>query len=317
MHMPRVFTEYPKDNDLAGVVEAAVYRVGEKLANLDANDLALSGNARKILCEAPRGETDSDGPVAVRRHPRIPRARWALRNAIERAARTFAWALPDNEKPFSDLAFVTLNDGFGLLSLIARECNVGTIVHAHTDDERCDDARLIGKATGNRADDYICGDIEDVHFYVKRTGMSCDVFVSRDGIGEAPDPDLFFETLFDLSENGFSFGFDSIDDSRGPADGLNRCDEAALIRRHLLAAGFRVDRFLTSAAEKRPLVPRLKGSLSDLALRLVRRCPSEHPPDTSDRFAIFGIRPPRLAIARQALRMEKAPRTGAAALQPA
>jgi hypothetical protein len=247
----------------------------------------------------------------------MPRARWTLRTEIERTARTFAWALPENERPFSDLTLVTFNDRFGLLSLIARECNIGTIIHAHTNDKRCDDARVIGRITGNKADRYICGDIEDVHFFMKRIGMSCDVFVSREGIGGAPDPRLFFDTLFDMSESGFSFGFDSFDPVTSSARVGGATDEAASLRRHLLDAGFRVDRFHTSTAEKGPFVPRLKGSISDLALRLVRRRPSEQPPVTADRFAIFGVRPPGAAVEWAAPRRRRSPlRAGAATLQP-
>jgi len=266
--------------------------VSEKLARLSSENLTISDGSKKILCDMPATEEETPDSSMPRLFPRLPRARWALRSAIERAAQTFAWALPDNETPFSDLTLIALNDGFGILSLIARECNIGTIVYVNPDDTLCDDARAIGRATGNRADHYIYGDIEDVHFYIKRIGIECDVFVSRDGIGNSTEPELFFDTLFDISDHGFSFGFDSAEPLCRSITQIPRVDEASAIRRHLITAGFRVEQFHTSAAGRGPVVPRLKGSLSDLASRLIRRRPSEQPPDTFDRYAIFGTRPP-------------------------
>ena len=292
MRISRASTEYPKDRDLTGVVRAAVFRVSEKLAGLNSENLTISDGSKKILCDMPGKETEAPDSSMPRLFPRLPRARWTLRSAIERAAQTFAWALPDDETPFSDLTLVAFNDGFGILSLIARECNIGTIVYVNPDDTLCDDARAIGRATGNRADHYIYGDIEDVHFYIKRTGIECDVFVSRDGIGNSTDPKLFFDTLFDISDRGFSFGFDSAEPICTSIKQSHRIDEASSLRQHLIAAGFRMERFHTSAAGRGPVAPRLKGSLSDLASRLIRRRPSGQPPDTFDRYAIFGTRPP-------------------------
>jgi hypothetical protein len=292
MRIFRASTEYPKDRDLTGVIRAAVLRVSEKLAHLNSENIAISDSSKEILCDMPGNIEEIPDFSMPRLFPRLPRARWALRTAIERAGQTFAWALPDDETPFSDLTLIAFNDGFGILSLIARECNIGTIVYVNPDDRLCDDARAIGRATGNRADHYIYGDIEDVHFYIKRTGIECDVFVSRDGIGNSTDPELFFDTLFDISDRGFSFGFDSAEPLCTSIKQSLRIDEASSLRRHLITAGFRVEQFHTSAASRGPVVPRLKGSLSDLASRLIRRRPSGQPPDTFDRYAIFGTRPP-------------------------
>lgn len=291
MRIFRGFTDYPKDRDLAGVVSAAVFCVSDKLARLEDGNLSLTEATRKILCETPRAEPETADTPSPGRFSRLPRARWALRSAIERAAQTFAWALPADDKPFSDLTLVAFNDGFGILSLIARECNIGTIIYANPDDALCDDARVVGRATGNKADYYLCGDIEDVHFFAKRNDIECDVFVSRAGIRDTADPELFFDTLFDFSEHGFSFGFDSAEPLKASNPQHNLLSEASALKQHLITAGFRVERFHTSAAGKDPVVPRLRGSLSDLASRLVRRYLSEQPPDTADRYAIFGSRP--------------------------
>ncbi len=309
MRIFRGFTDYPKDRDLAGVVSAAIFSVSDKLAHLDGENLSLTEASRKILFEIPCAKQEGTDPLSPGRFSRLPRARWTLRSAIERAAQTFAWALPVDDKPFSDLTLVAFNDGFGILSLIARECNIGTIIYANPDDALCDDARAVGRATGNKADHYICGNIEDVHFYTKRIGIECDVFVSRAGIRDTADPELFFDTLFDFSERGFSFGFDSAEPLCASIRQTNLAGEASSLRKHLITAGFRVDRFHTSAAGKGPVVPRLKGSLSDLASRLVRRCPSEPPSDSTNRFAIFGNRPPGVAIARAAGANRRAART--------
>ena len=184
MRFLREKAKYPKDRDLVRVLNAAAARVHGRLLSLDTETLGVSTTTKRVL----------------RAQPEI------LSSHMHRCAHVFAWALPSDDAPFSDLSLVAFGDGLGVLSLLAKECGVGTVVYTDADDVLCRDARIIAKTIGSRADHYVCGDIEDVQFYVKRNSIPCDVFVSCDGIERIDKPRAFFDTLYDLSDTEFSFG---------------------------------------------------------------------------------------------------------------
>lgn len=218
MKFLRSHVTYPKDRDLVRVVNAAASRVEDLLTSLDANALDISDGAKQILQD--RSES--------------------LLPHIDRCAHVFAWALPPGDMPFTDLGLVAVGDSLGVLALLAKECSIGTVIHADTDDLSCCDARRIATTVGCPADHYVFGDIEDVQFYVVHNSVSCDVFVSCDGIEVVEKPEAFFRTLFDLSDEGFSFGLSvRMPDASDPSA---RCaPDPHVLRDTMVNAGFRVE----------------------------------------------------------------------------
>lgn len=175
---------YPKDRDLVRVVGAAASRLVGKLEFLDTSTLDLSVETRSLFREE----------------------RGRLRSHIERCAHVFAWSLPRDEKPFSNLSLIAFADGLGFFSLLAKECAIGTVVyHDSSDVLRCD-AKAIADAIGNTADYYVFGDIEELEFITNRYAISCDVFVSNDASEQMEKLSPFFDTLSRLSEGAMSFG---------------------------------------------------------------------------------------------------------------
>jgi hypothetical protein len=175
---------YPKDRDLVRVVAAAAARVVGKLETLDPSSLDLSAETRSLLRDERR----------------------SLRSHIERCAHVFAWSLPRDEKPFSDLTLIAFADGLGFFSLLAKECSVGTVVyHDSSDVLRCD-AKTIGDATGNTADYYVFGDIDELEFITNRYSILCDVFVSSDATAHIEKLSPFLDTLCQRSNGAMSFG---------------------------------------------------------------------------------------------------------------
>jgi hypothetical protein len=184
MNLIRRNPVYPKDRDLSRVVQAAAGRLAEKFDDLDPHSLDLSAEACSLICQR----------------------RENVRQEIERCAHVFAWALPRDEKPFSDLSLVAFADRLGLFALLARECNVGTVVCHNTEGTDVDDARVVAKAIGSPADHYVFGDLEDLEFVMKHRGLSGNVFVSRGALGVMENMSGFFDAVCGPTNGVVSLG---------------------------------------------------------------------------------------------------------------
>jgi hypothetical protein len=222
MSLLRGHPAYPKDRDLSRVVQAAAARLVQKFDRLDPHSLGLSPEACSLICQR----------------------RESAKEEIERCAQVFAWALPRDEKPFSDLSLVAFADRLGLFALLARECNVGTVVCHNTEGADVDDARIIGKAIGSRADHYVFGDLEDLGFVMRYREIVCDVFVSRRGSDVVERLEKLFDAVCGLANGALSLGLGF--EERGPlasAGPTAAGGAAARILRYgdeLSAAGFQV-----------------------------------------------------------------------------
>jgi hypothetical protein len=202
MNLLRGRLAYPNDRDLARVVRAAASRVIGKLESLDTDSLGLSPGTRRLLHEEPE----------------IARAK------VETCARVFAWSLPKDEKPFSDLTLVAFNDGLGLFSLLARECSVGTVVYHDSNDALRSDARAIAQATGSAADYYVFGEVEELEFVLRRSSIACDVLVSCDAADHVEELGPLLDGDAGFSRRGMAFGFGV--EYRRLSTGATECKES-------------------------------------------------------------------------------------------
>jgi hypothetical protein len=243
---------YPKDRDLVRVVHAAASRVVEKIENLDVDSLELSLDTRTLLL----GQRER------------------VRASIESCAPVFAWSIAKDEKPFSDLTLFAFDDGLGFFSLLAKECNVGTVVYHDRSDILRSDARTVARAIGNEADHYVFGDVEELEFVVRKHSIACDVLVSSGAIDHMGTLRHFLDATSGLSNGPVAFGF-ALDDvchsrgvthSRGITRGtaISRCCEA------LGQAGFEVTVVRSASGGALGLIPWYVGELLNRT-RLFRR----------------------------------------------
>ena len=250
MSLLRGHPAYPKDRDLSRVVQAAAARLVQKFDRLDPHSLGLSPDACSLLCQRREG----------------------VKEEIERCAQVFAWALPRDDKPFSDLSLVAFADRLGLFALLARECNVGTVVCHNTEGADVDDARIIGKAIGSRADHYVFGDLEDLGFVMRYREITCDVFVSRRGSDVVERLEKLFDAVCGLANGALSLGLGF--EERGPlaSAGPTAADGAAARSLHysdeLGAAGFQVSVIRDSPRRSLRFLTRLAVGLIDRSVFL-------------------------------------------------
>ena len=113
-------------------------------------------------------------------------------------------ALAYPEMPLSRFALLDYGGGCGMLSLLARESGVGTVVYNDLYGSTCRDAEVIGQKLGNPADAYIQGDIDEVVRFLQSHGLGCSAVASHDVIEHIYDVESFIRQLPLLSNGPMS-----------------------------------------------------------------------------------------------------------------
>jgi 2-polyprenyl-3-methyl-5-hydroxy-6-metoxy-1,4-benzoquinol methylase len=175
-------SDLPNNPELVKRIATAASSLYEKLATLNLDRLDLSDYNRAYL----------------RRYQR------KLRTNLQKYAYVLAWGLAQNSRPLGHAVLLEYGGGSGILSLLAKECGIGTVIYSDIYDVSCVDAETIGQATGNTADHYVCGDIDDVAEFMSRNSISCDIMVSSDVIEHIYNIEEFFARLPDLSDGRLS-----------------------------------------------------------------------------------------------------------------
>jgi hypothetical protein len=85
--------------------------------------------------------------------------------------------------------------GNGLLSLLAREAGVGTVVYNDIFETSCTDAQRLASVLGLEADHYVPGDIPDLIAYLATNAIECQVICSYDVIEHVYDISAFLKVL--------------------------------------------------------------------------------------------------------------------------
>lgn len=163
---------FPAQGAVGAQVQSAARRLYDKLAQLDIDSLDISEYNKWYF-----GELVGD-----------------LTEALQLRAYLLALAVTGATE-LGDLVLVDHGGGSGLLSLLAREAGIGTIIYNDIYDVSCRDAAVIGKSIGNPADHYAHGDIDDVVNFLDRAALKCDIIASYDVIEHVYDLDSFFATV--------------------------------------------------------------------------------------------------------------------------
>jgi hypothetical protein len=173
---------FPQNHHLLTEVNAAASRLFDKLIGLKISTLDISDYNKQYLARYLR----------------------KLRINLQRLSYVLSWALAASSKKWGDVALIDYGGGSGLLSLLAKECRLGTVIYSDIYDVSCRDAEIIARRLDAKADHYVCGDIEEVSAFLKANALGCDVFVSCDVIEHIYNFEDFFEALHGLSDGRFS-----------------------------------------------------------------------------------------------------------------
>lgn len=123
----------------------------------------------------------------------------SLTNSLQKYSYILSWALAKFDSPIDRFVLLDYGGGSGILSLLAKELNIGTVIYNDIYDVSCKDANTIGETIGNKADYYIHGDIDAIINFLKTNSVSCNAIVSYDVIEHIYDIEGFLKKLKKLN----------------------------------------------------------------------------------------------------------------------
>lgn len=163
--------QLPEDLELLKTIDKAASTLCEKLKTLDKDSLKISDYTKKYLGNRVK----------------------ALQRTLQTYAYVLAWALAFNDP--QKCTFIDYGGGSGILSLLAKECGVNTVIYSDIYHVSCKDAEVIGTSLQSKADHYIKGDIDDIIMFLKTHSLSCDAIASYDVIEHIYDIEQFFSQI--------------------------------------------------------------------------------------------------------------------------
>ena len=201
------FARLPKDRQLLEDLNFAAGRLFDKLRGMDVKKLAISDYNKKYFGEYLA----------------------SLQSSLQMYTQILAYTLSPSHIPADKFALLDYGGGCGILSLLAKEFGVGTVIYNDIYDVSCRDAEILGEVLGIKAEHYVQGDIDDLLAYLADHGLSCDGAASHDVIEHIYDIESFLGKVPRLSNGGMIFVMASGANIRNPMIARQ------LSRQHVLA----------------------------------------------------------------------------------
>lgn len=176
------FASLPKDYKLLKSIDSAANKLFDKLRELNMDTLKISDYNKKYL----------ENKLA------------SLTTNLQIYSYILSWSLVKSNVPFNKFVFLDYGGGSGMLSLLAKELGIGTVIYNDIYDVSCEDAQQIAKSIGNEADYYVQGDIDDMFIFLREKNINCDAIASFDVIEHVYEIESFFEKIPSLSNNPMS-----------------------------------------------------------------------------------------------------------------
>jgi len=184
----------PGNTELLCRIDAAARRLRDKLAAVRVADLEISDYNKRYLGEHLG----------------------SLRSTLQKYSYLLAWALHGSDLPWSRFVFVEYGGGAGILSLLARELGIGTVIYNDIYDVSCADARTVARSLSLEADHYVQGDVDAVVEFLRANRISCNAVASYDVIEHVYDIEAFFAKLAELSDGEFTMTMGSGANTHNP-----------------------------------------------------------------------------------------------------
>lgn len=108
-------------------------------------------------------------------------------------------ALKDNRN-YRNTTLVDYGGGLGILSLLAKEIKLNTVIFNDIDSNTCHDAQLLGESIKDPADHYVCGDIDTLTDFISSNKINCNTLISYDVLEHIYDIESYLKKLEFLSK---------------------------------------------------------------------------------------------------------------------
>jgi 2-polyprenyl-3-methyl-5-hydroxy-6-metoxy-1,4-benzoquinol methylase len=163
----------PRYPELQFAINQAAERLYARIAALDISSLPISDYNKRYF-----GGYQKD-----------------LFSVLQRTAYIVCWSVSACRKRRAGIVFVDYGGGSGMISLLAKELGLGTVIYDDIYDVSCRDAQVIGDALGVSADSYVCGDVDRLLEFVEENELTCDVMASFDVLEHIYDVGAFLTAL--------------------------------------------------------------------------------------------------------------------------
>ncbi|MBD3338122.1 MAG: hypothetical protein GF353_03365 [Candidatus Lokiarchaeota archaeon] len=198
----------PNNDYLKIKINEAANRLYSKLVNYDIKGVEISEYNRRYFGNKIKN------PVSIYK-------------CLQKYSFLLLWSLSSNQKPLENVVFMDYGGGHGMLSLLAKELKIGTVIHTDIFEISCYDAKTIGESLNIPADYYIPGDIDEVIEFLRAESISCDAISNFDVIEHIYDISKFFDKIKLLTDDKIEIFFAS------GANSLNSRINKRLMKQHL------------------------------------------------------------------------------------
>lgn len=181
------FCSLPDDKPIIKIVDEAASRLYYKLEEIDIQSLDISDYNKRYFGYLLKN----------------------LKSNLQKYAYILVWSITKTDVPLNEFVFLDYGGGSGMLSLLAKECNIGTVIYNDIYHVSAKDAESIGKSIGNQADYYIPGDIDEVIDFLKKKSINCNAIANYDVIEHIYDIEEFLRKMSLISDNNLRIFFSS------------------------------------------------------------------------------------------------------------
>ena len=171
-----------QNEELCTKIDSAATTLFNKIKDIDVNELLITDYNRRYLDEHITN----------------------LQYSLQKFGYLILLAIEKSSVPLNELVILDYGGGSGMMSLLAKELSVGTVIYNDIYEKSCVDARIIAKTLGIEAEHYIQGDIIDLKKYLNTKKIELDAIVSYDVIEHIYRIDDFFVELIKLQNKPFN-----------------------------------------------------------------------------------------------------------------
>jgi hypothetical protein len=169
------------DKQLQEQLASAEIRLYEKFDKLDLESLPISEYNRRYL------------------GTKIPN----LKGLLSLYGRLLYLSLQNSQKSLKKSVLVDYGGGSGVISLLAIELGVGTVIYNDIYDVSCCDVGILCNALDLNMDHIVCGDVDELVSYLQEKSISINAIVSYDVLEHIYDVEAHFQRLNRLTGSVF------------------------------------------------------------------------------------------------------------------
>lgn len=167
--------------ELLDQIELAQIRLYEKITNLDIKSLNISEYNQRYL------------EIKIAN----------LKGILQLYGRLLYIALNDSQISIENFVLVDYGGGSGVISYLAAEIGIGTVIYNDIYDVSCKDFECLSHILGLTLNHIVCGDVDVLVSYLQENAISIDAIISYDVLEHIYDVESHFKKLGDLSGNKF------------------------------------------------------------------------------------------------------------------